>query len=65
MRSDMSFQRTIRSLDRYLQELPDRPTWTLEEELLKRAGVSGVATAELSQPLCTAVQIGLVGTIES
>ncbi|KIM92741.1 hypothetical protein OIDMADRAFT_62276 [Oidiodendron maius Zn] len=59
-RSDMCFQSTIRSLDKYLQELPDRPQWTLEKELLKPGKLSGVQRAELSQPLCTAVQIGLV-----
>ena len=62
LRSDLSFQKSIRSLDQYLQEAqyPDIPPWTLEEELLKPAKTSRVQTAELSQPLCTAVQIALV-----
>lgn len=59
-RSDLCFQSSIRSLDKHLREVHDAPGWTLEEELLKSAKTSGVETAELSQPLCTAVQIALV-----
>ncbi|PWY84422.1 polyketide synthase [Aspergillus eucalypticola CBS 122712] len=60
LRSDFSFQNTIRALDKYLKAAPNGPEWRLEEELLKPALTSRVQTAELSQPLCTAVQIGLV-----
>lgn len=59
-RSELSFKHSIKSLDKYLQAAPDPPTWTLEAELLKPARTSKVQSAELSQPLCTAVQIGLV-----
>ncbi|BCR92997.1 type I iterative PKS [Aspergillus luchuensis] len=60
LRSDFSFQNTIQALDKYLKAAPNGPKWRLEEELLKPALTSRVQTAELSQPLCTAVQIGLV-----
>ncbi|RYP89225.1 hypothetical protein DL769_000149 [Monosporascus sp. CRB-8-3] len=62
LRSDLCFQTSIRSLDQHLREahMPATPRWTLEEELLKPAKISGMQTAELSQPLCTAVQIGLI-----
>jgi acyl transferase domain-containing protein/phospholipid N-methyltransferase len=60
LRSDLCFQSSIRSLDNYLQDAADAPTWTLEEELMKPARTSSVQKAELSQPLCTAVQIALV-----
>ncbi|KAF4976126.1 hypothetical protein FZEAL_7145 [Fusarium zealandicum] len=60
LREDLAFQTSIRSLDKYLREVPDAPEWTIEEELLKPARKSGVQRAELSQPLCTAVQIALV-----
>ncbi|PYI00202.1 polyketide synthase [Aspergillus ellipticus CBS 707.79] len=60
LRADFSFQNTIRALDKYLKAAPNGPEWRLEEELLKPALTSRVQTAELSQPLCTAVQIGLV-----
>lgn len=60
LRPDFGFQTTIRTLDNYLKAAPDAPEWTLEEELLKPAMSSRVQSAELSQPLCTAVQIALV-----
>jgi acyl transferase domain-containing protein/SAM-dependent methyltransferase len=60
LRSDFCFQSSIRALDGYLRDAPGAPSWTLEEELLKPARTSKVQTAELSQPLCTAVQIALV-----
>jgi acyl transferase domain-containing protein len=60
LRSDLRFQSSIRSLDKYLRDAPGAPEWMLEEELLKPAKTSGVQAAELSQPLCTAVQIALV-----
>ncbi|KAF5665038.1 polyketide synthase [Fusarium denticulatum] len=60
LREDLAFQKSIRSLNKYLREVSDAPEWTIEEELLKPARKSGVQKAELSQPLCTAVQIALV-----
>ncbi|GKZ38794.1 type I Iterative Polyketide synthase (PKS) [Aspergillus brasiliensis] len=60
LRADLTFQNTIRALDKYLKAAPNGPEWRLEAELLKPALTSRVQTAELSQPLCTAVQIGLV-----
>jgi acyl transferase domain-containing protein len=50
------FKDSIRSLDRYLQATPFAPDWSIEEELLKPAKTSRLNTAELSQPLCTALQ---------
>ena len=55
-----SFLRSIRILDRALDDLPDGPEWTLEDSLLENADVSRVNEAELSQPLCTAIQVALV-----
>lgn len=65
LRSDLCFQSSIQTLDKYLQSAVDAPVWTLEEELLKPARTSKVQTAELSQPLCTAVQIALVDLLAS
>ncbi|KAL4755710.1 uncharacterized protein BDW70DRAFT_165193 [Aspergillus foveolatus] len=49
-------------LDDYLAQLPDadRPTWTLEIELLADGPSSQASGAAISQPLCTAIQIALV-----
>ncbi|KAJ8130650.1 hypothetical protein O1611_g2979 [Lasiodiplodia mahajangana] len=64
MRSNHTFSQTIRSLDKHLQTLgADAPSWTLEEELSKPARTSRVQEAEISQPLCTALQLALVDTL--
>lgn len=55
-----SFLSTIRSLDKVLQSSKADLSWTLEESLLADAGKSRVGEAEISQPVCTAVQIAIV-----
>ncbi|KAL8872562.1 MAG: hypothetical protein Q9174_001830 [Haloplaca sp. 1 TL-2023] len=60
LRGDLVFQKTLKSLDKSLQGIPDPPRWTIEKELQKSSKASQVQKAEFSQPLCTAVQIGLV-----
>ncbi|KAI9695823.1 MAG: Type I Iterative PKS [Bogoriella megaspora] len=52
----------IEKLELMLAELPvgDRPTWSLQAELLANATSSRVHEATISQPLCTAVQIMIV-----
>ncbi|KAI1749216.1 PKS-NRPS hybrid [Xylaria castorea] len=54
-------------LDKSLQSLTprDRPTWSLREHLLAGADSSSVATASISQPVCTAVQIILVDVLRA
>lgn len=55
----------VDELDKSLATLPtaDRPTWTIKEELLAQPQDSKLAKAEISQPLCTAVQIILVNLL--
>jgi hybrid polyketide synthase/nonribosomal peptide synthetase ACE1 len=57
----------IQHLEESLAELPkaDRPSWKIGEELLKPADSSRIVEAELSQPLCTAIQIVLVDLLQS
>lgn len=57
----------LEKLESYLSELPegDRPSWSLQAELLADASVSRVGEAAISQPLCTAVQIILVDLLRS
>lgn len=55
-----SFLRSIRILDRALENLPDAPEWSLEDVLLEDTQKSRVGEAEFSQPLCTAIQVALV-----
>lgn len=59
------YRQSIRSLDRILSKLPDPPTWTLEAALLEPAATSRIQEPEFSQPLCTALQIGIVDLLSS
>ena len=60
IRNSSLFLAVMRECDRHLSELPDRPRWSIIEELLKPQDVSKIHRAEYSQPLCTALQLGLV-----
>lgn len=59
------FRKCIQSLDAHLRTVEHAPSWTIEEELLKNPDDSRINSAEVSQPLCTAVQIALVDTFAS
>lgn len=66
LHSNAIFASTIRSLDKYLhEEVSGGPLWTIEEELLRPARKSNVQKAELSQPLCTAIQVALVDALRA
>ncbi|KAM3505085.1 hypothetical protein MY11210_008110 [Beauveria gryllotalpidicola] len=59
------FRKTIADCESVLQALPskDVPSWSLSEELKKDASTSRLGEAEISQPLCTAVQLALVNVL--
>ncbi|EEP81634.1 hypothetical protein UREG_06499 [Uncinocarpus reesii 1704] len=60
------FRKSITQLQASLAALgDDAPSWSLEKELLAEGDRSRVAEAEISQPLCTAVQIGLVDLLRA
>jgi acyl transferase domain-containing protein len=61
------FRETIRGLDDVLQALsaPYTPSWTLEQTLLDGPETSRINEVTHSQPICTAVQIGLVNLLRS
>ncbi|KAI2465872.1 fatty acid synthase S-acetyltransferase [Annulohypoxylon bovei var. microspora] len=66
LQSNETFRSTIQMLDRHLRAvMGEAPTYSIEEELLKPARKSRLSTAELSQPLCTAVQVALVDTFKA
>lgn len=59
-------RKIIRDLESYLLKIPEeehRPSWSLEAELLADRSCSRVHEAEISLPLCTAVQIVLVDVL--
>ncbi|KAH7371058.1 hypothetical protein BKA66DRAFT_498750 [Pyrenochaeta sp. MPI-SDFR-AT-0127] len=63
LRNNGTFSRSIESLDKHLQTLG--ATWSLKEEFLKPTRTSRVYEAEFAQPLCTALQLALVDTLDS
>lgn len=54
------FRASIERCEAALCKLPDGPSWSLKEEIMADAVTSRISEAELSQPLCTALQIALV-----
>jgi acyl transferase domain-containing protein len=67
LQNNESFSSTIHELDAILQSLPAKtaPTWTLEQTILDQQHVSQINHVTRSQPICTAVQIGLVRILKS
>ncbi|TGJ84628.1 hypothetical protein E0Z10_g4132 [Xylaria hypoxylon] len=61
------FLATIRKLDQVIQNLPAQysPDWTLEDMLRGSCAMSQVHEVTRSQPVCTAIQIGLVNILHS
>lgn len=60
------FRASIQRCDRFLQSLPEPPSWSLEEELLNSdAGSSKVGKRGYSHPCATAVQIALTDLLAS
>ena len=55
-----AFRNSILEMDRTLQSLAHPPSWTLVDTILEAESTSDVSQPTLSQPICTAVQIGLV-----
>lgn len=65
LRAHPVYRQTIRALDTVLSTCPDPPAWTLERQLLAAPEVSRVHEAAISQPLCTALQIGLCDVLRA
>ncbi|MCJ1434765.1 hypothetical protein MMC27_004135 [Xylographa pallens] len=59
------FAETIDSLDRILQRIDPRPTWSLRGILEAPLKSSRVSEAEISQPACTAIQIAIIDLFSS
>lgn len=59
------FRKTISTLQKSLDSLPDGPQWSLFEEISASASLSRIHKAEISQPICTAVQIALTELLQA
>jgi acyl transferase domain-containing protein len=67
VRSCEKAREIIEDLDRSLVALPEHfvPRWSLTRELLAGSSTSRITEAEISQPLCTAIQIVLIDLIRA
>ncbi|ROW03680.1 hypothetical protein VMCG_05341 [Cytospora schulzeri] len=59
------YRDAIEALDAVLTTCDDPPTWTLQQQILTDEQDSRVGVAEVTQPLCTALQIALVDLLAS
>ena len=59
------FRKTISECDSILAGLSDKPSWSIAKELQKGPDETNVCKAEYSQPLSTALQLGLVTLLGS
>lgn len=64
-RVNKAYRDTIRNLDTILRSSAQPPNWSLEEQIMAEGNDSLVHVAAISQPLCTALQIGLVDLLRS
>ncbi|KAI3334672.1 hybrid PKS-NRPS PsoA [Ustulina deusta] len=60
MRHSAAFRRTFEKLDSVLKDIPFAPSWSLVDELQRQDDTTRISSAEISQPLCTALQVALV-----
>ncbi|KAH7305590.1 hypothetical protein B0I35DRAFT_471642 [Stachybotrys elegans] len=66
IRHSRVFRESVERCEKSLAELgADAPSWSLMEELVAEDTTSRVAEATIAQPLCTAVQIGLVDLLRA
>ncbi|KUI67109.1 Nonribosomal peptide synthetase 14 [Cytospora mali] len=59
------YRAAIEALDAVLKGCDDPPTWSLQQQILANEQDSRVGVAEVSQPLCTALQIALIDLLTS
>ena len=59
------FRKTITECDDILAGLSDKPSWSIAKELQSGSDATNIHKAEYSQPLCTALQLGLVTLLDS
>ena len=60
MRTFPPFKQTIRKLDQVLIKLEPKPSFMMEEVLFSETQGERFNDAEITQPLCTAIQIAIV-----
>lgn len=58
------FRQTLEKCDKILQQLKDKPKWSVIEELLRSKETSRLAETEFSQPICTALQLAILDLLK-
>ena len=58
-----TFRRAISEMEEVLSSLSHPPDWSLEKAILEPAASSMIHDPSISQPACTAIQIGLVNLL--
>ncbi|GAD98579.1 polyketide synthase [Paecilomyces variotii No. 5] len=59
------FKQTLERCDTVLQSLPDRPDWSVIEELLRSKEESRLSQTRFSQPICTALQLAILDLLKT
>ncbi|KAJ9399870.1 hypothetical protein DTO282F9_3218 [Paecilomyces variotii] len=59
------FKQTLERCDTVLQRLPDRPDWSVIEELLRSKEESRLGQTRFSQPICTALQLAILDLLKT
>ncbi|KAJ5976965.1 nonribosomal peptide synthetase 14 [Penicillium viridicatum] len=65
MEKSALFKEVIKMMEVAMSQLPDGPAWSLEEEIMKPPKTSRLGEAEISLPVCAALQVGLVKVLQS
>ena len=65
LEQSLLFRQSLERCDNVLRQLPDAPTWSCVSELLKPADESQLHRSLYSQPLCTALQLGILELLQA
>ncbi|KAF4239421.1 hypothetical protein CNMCM8980_003116 [Aspergillus fumigatiaffinis] len=65
MEKSALFRQVIEVMEEAMAQLPDGPEWSLKEEIMKPPKTSRLGEAEISLPVCAALQVGLVKVLWS
>jgi acyl transferase domain-containing protein/NADPH:quinone reductase-like Zn-dependent oxidoreductase/NAD(P)-dependent dehydrogenase (short-subunit alcohol dehydrogenase family) len=59
------FKQTMKKCDNILASLPDFPDWSIVEELSRTKESTRLGETKFSQPICTALQLGILAMFEA
>ncbi|KAI0382924.1 KR domain-containing protein [Hypomontagnella monticulosa] len=64
LENNEGFRKDLEEMDLIIASMAEAPAWTIKGELQKPESTSEVYRAQISQPLCTAIQIGLFNILK-